>query len=94
MLLVLPHHHLGLCGSTGAFCFLFSPITTFFFFFLASTAASVLDPEWMLHLIRMFCKFGMYRETSLGHKHCLCNVEHLFDAINKIVVIYHFRALL
>ena len=40
----------------------------------------------MLHLLRMFYKFGMYRETSLGHKHCLCNAEHLFGAINKIVV--------
>ena len=48
----------------------------------------------MLHLVSMFCKFGMYHETSLGYKDCLCNAEHLFGAINKIVVIYHFRALL
>ena len=40
----------------------------------------------MLHLLRMFCKFGLYRETLLGHKHFLCNAEHLFGAINKIVV--------
>ena len=44
LLLVQPHHHLGLCGSTGAFYFSFSPITTFFSF-LASATASVLDPE-------------------------------------------------
>ena len=39
----------------------------------------------MLHLLRMF--FGIYRETSLGYKHCLCNAEHLFGAINKIVIL-------
>ena len=84
---------LSLRGSAGAFCFSFSPITTFFSL-LASAATSVLDPEWMLHLLRMFCKFGLYRETLLGHKHFLCNAEHLFGAINKIVVFYHFYALL
>ena len=42
----------------------------------------------------MYCKLGMYRKTLLGNKHCLCNVEHLFGAINKIVVFYHFGALL
>ena len=39
-----PHPYLGLCGSSRAFYFSFSPITTFFSF-LASVAASVLDPE-------------------------------------------------
>ena len=36
----------------------------------------------------------MYRKTLLGNKHRLCNAEHLFGAINKIVVFCHFRALL
>ena len=56
---------LGLCGSTGAFCFSFNPITTFFFLF-ASAAASVLDPEWMLRLLWTFYKFGMYCSTLLS----------------------------
>ena len=34
----------------------------------------------------MYCKLGMYHKTLLGNKHCLCNVEHLFGANNKIVV--------
>ena len=40
----------------------------------------------MLYLLRMFCKLGMYHKTLLGNKHCLCNAEHLFGAVNKIVV--------
>ena len=59
LLLVQPHHHLSLCGSSGAFCFSFSPITTFFFL-LALAAASILDPKWMLHLLRTSYKFKMY----------------------------------
>ena len=56
LLLVQPHHHLSLYGSSGAFYFSFSPITTFFFL-LASTVASVLDPKWMLRLLRTSFKF-------------------------------------
>ena len=79
---------LSLCGSTGAFCFLFGPITIFASAvargvsasrsapsppsssFWASTTASVLDPEWMLRLLRKSYKLGMYRKTLLGNKHC------------------------
>ena len=69
MLLVQPHHHLGLYWSLGlsASCSAPSPPSSPF---LASTVASVLDPEWMLRLLWMSYKFGMYRKTLLSNKHC------------------------
>ena len=56
----------------------------------------------MLSLLWMFCKLGMYCKTLLGNKHycktllgaLLCNAEHLFGTINKIVVFYYCCALL
>ena len=68
----------------GAFYFSFSPITPFFFFF-ASEAASVLDPEWVLRLLRMSYKFGMYRKTLLGNKHCYVMSNTFFVLLIKLL---------
>ena len=42
MLLVQPHHHLGFFGSSGTFCFSFSPITS--------------SPPWLLDSPKMEAK--------------------------------------